>query len=134
MPRLSVLAIRASLLYLAAGFTLGALILWHKGAALDPGLWRWLPVHREMLLLGWMAQLAMGVAYWILPRFSRGPPRGIAPLASLAIASLNAGILLTVSPIVAAPGTAIAAGRALEGFAVIAFAVHAWPRVRAFGA
>jgi hypothetical protein len=73
VPRLSCWFIRASLLYLAVGFTLGALLLVHKGIPLHPALWRMLPPHLECLLLGWTLQLALGVAFWILPRFPQGP-------------------------------------------------------------
>ena len=57
------------MLYLALGMTVGALLLFHKGIPLHPALWRWLPPHLEFLLVGWTLQLAMGVAFWILPRF-----------------------------------------------------------------
>jgi hypothetical protein len=135
VPRLSVLAVRAALLYLAVGATLGALILWDKGLPLAPGLRRLLPAHREMLLMGWMVQLALGVGVWILPRFSGGGPRRRAGLAWAAVVLLNLGILLTgfAGPL-GLPLQAVAAGRALELAAALLFVVHLWPRVRAFSA
>lgn len=60
--------------YLVLGFTLGLLLLVNKGVPIHPALWRLLPAHAEFLLLGWTLQLALGVAYWILPRF--GTRRG----------------------------------------------------------
>ncbi|HLV45033.1 MAG TPA: hypothetical protein VKY39_08745, partial [Aggregatilineales bacterium] len=63
MPRLSVWMVRASLLYLGLGFTFGALMLANKGVPLHPRLWALLPLHAEMLLVGWAIQLAMGVAF-----------------------------------------------------------------------
>lgn len=69
MPRLSQWLIRTALIYLLLGFTLGALLLTHKGIPLHPALWSWLPTHIEFLLMGWIAQLTMGVAFWILPRY-----------------------------------------------------------------
>jgi hypothetical protein len=51
MPRLSYWFIRASLLNLAAGFTLGALLLAHKGMPLHPALWGLLAPHIEFVLL-----------------------------------------------------------------------------------
>ena len=60
MPRLSVLFVRTALLYLAMGFTLGALLLMGKGIpAWQPGVWRLLPAHYECLLLGWTLQFAV---------------------------------------------------------------------------
>ena len=77
MPRLSVWFLRASMLYLAAGFTFGALMLANKAIPFLPWLWRLRPIHVEILLVGWIAQFAMGVAFWMLPRFhsSRGDVR-----------------------------------------------------------
>ena len=45
-------------------------------AAPQPALWRLLPAHIELLLLGWTLNLALGMAYWILPRYKTGAPRG----------------------------------------------------------
>ena len=76
MPRLSVWIIRTALLYLGLGFTWGALMLFQKGVSLGAGLLRMMPMHIEFVLIGWTLHLAMGVAFWILPRFARGPSRG----------------------------------------------------------
>jgi hypothetical protein len=94
MPRLSCWFLRASLLYLAVGFTLGALLLFHKGIPLHPALWRLLPPHIEFVLLGWTMQLAMGVAFWILPRYRQGSEHGREVTAGLAFVLLNGGVLM----------------------------------------
>ncbi len=134
MPRLGRWFVRAALLYLALGVTFGALLLAHKGMPLHPSLWRLLPAHIEFLLLGWTLQLAFGVAYWILPRFTGGVrPRPWA--AALALGLLNAGVLLTgLGASLGAPAEAILAGRLLEAAAALAFVLHAWPRVKPPGA
>ncbi len=93
MPRLSVWLIRTALIYLAAGFTFGALLLFHKGVPLTPSMWRLLPAHIEFVLIGWTMQLAMGVAFWILPRFARGTARGDERWVWAAYMLLNAGVL-----------------------------------------
>lgn len=134
MPRLTVIMLRFALAYLALGFTFGGLLLFHKGVPISPMLWSLLPAHIEFLLLGWTVQLAMGVAFWILPRFSRGPRRGDERLAWLAFGLLNIGVLLAgIGPLVAAPALSVFLGRAAETGAALAFAAHAWPRVKAFG-
>ena len=69
MPRLSVLFVRAALVYLAIGLTVGMLLLWNKGMPISPYIWLLLPSHIEFLLIGWIVQLALGVAFWILPRW-----------------------------------------------------------------
>ena len=60
MPRLSIWFIRSALIYLALGFTFGALLLANKGFPIIPEIWRLLPAHIELLLVGWTLQLAMG--------------------------------------------------------------------------
>ena len=131
LPPLSRWAVRASLVYLAVGFTLGALILSAKGVPALAPAWRWLPSHIEFLLFGWTAQLAMDVGYWILPRFSQEPRRGREGLAWLSIGLLNVGVLLAgLGPALAAPLALTLLGRSLELGAAAVFAVHVWPRVR----
>lgn len=68
MPLLSRLMIRSAFLCLLVGFTLGGLILSAKGGVVDLRVWAWLPVHIILLVNGWMLQLSLGVAYWIMPR------------------------------------------------------------------
>lgn len=129
MPRLSVWMVRASLLYLGLGFAFGALMLANKGVPLHPRLWALLPLHAEMLLVGWAIQLAMGVAFWILPRFKTERPRE--GLAWLAFALLNTGVLaVMLGSWFAGYGVAVLAGRLAELLAAAAFAAHAWPRVK----
>lgn len=128
MPRLSVWFVRASLLYLGIGFTLGALLLWHKAYPLHPLLWRILPMHMELLLVGWTANLAAGVAFWILPRWQS--QRGNVRPAWAALVLLNVGVwLAAIAPFAGGDSIALA-GRTLEALAAAAFAVHAWPRVK----
>ena len=131
MPRLSRYFIRAALCYLVAGFTVGTLLLLDKAVALHPRLWLWLPAHIEFLLLGFMLQLVMGVAYWILPRFRNPPVRGRSRAAWLAFALLNAGVIaVSVSALFGTPVFLTLLGRLSETGSALAFAVHAWPRVK----
>ena len=127
MPRLSVWAVRAALVYLLVGFTLGALLLANKGRPYWPGVWNLLGAHMEFLLVGWAVQLAMGVGFWVLPRYPGGSgtrgPRGDERVAWGAVAALNAGVLL------AAAGWLVV-GRGLEGLGAVLFLTHAWGRVR----
>jgi hypothetical protein len=133
MSALSVWYVRTAMVYLIIGFTLGLLLLINKGIAVHPALWRLLPAHVEFLLLGWTLQLAFGVAFWILPRFQT--QRGNVRLAWLAYLLLNGGIWITVAGYwFGARGGIIWAGRTLEACAAVAFALHAWPRVKPPGA
>ena len=130
MPPLSRLFIRAAFVNLLAGATIGALILAHKGIFIHPAMWSWLPAHIELLLIGWIVQLILGMAFWIAPRFWKRPRRGNETGAKVALLLINAGVWLVV--LQALSGGAIwllHAGRLLEVGAVIAFSLHLWRRI-----
>jgi cbb3-type cytochrome oxidase subunit 1 len=134
VPWLSVLMIRVALAYLAAGSLAGALLLAHRGVSLGSWPNRLTPVHVEFLLLGWTVQLALGVAFWILPRFRSGAERGSETPAWLAFVLLNIGVLtVAIGTAVGAPGAVGLLGRCVEAAAAAAFTYHAWPRVKVFG-
>ena len=130
MPRLSAWFVRASLVYLSLGFTFGALMLANDGLAFAPQLGRLLPAHMEFLLLGWFMQLALGVAYWILPRFTSGLPRGNETITWLSLILLNAGILMVALSTLFDVAWLALAGRMGEAAGVLAFLLIAWRRVR----
>jgi cbb3-type cytochrome oxidase subunit 1 len=130
VPALSVWSIRAALLYLGTGFTLGGVMLAAPGLQLPQAVIRLRPLHTELLLVGWMVQLAFGVAYWILPRTGQGRRTGLA-LAALLL--LNLGVLTVgLGTLLALPERFIVAGRVAELVAALAFGAHAWPRARAY--
>jgi hypothetical protein len=132
--RLSVWCARTALLYLGTGFLLGALMLFQKGVPIDPALLRLLPLHIEVVLVGWTMQLAMGIAFWILPRFSSGSSHGNLELGWLAYILLNAGVLSAgLGQWLGAPPIIPLLGRVLEMLAALSFALHVWPRVKPIG-
>jgi hypothetical protein len=131
VPRLSVWFIRASLVHLVAGFTLGAFMLALKALAHYGAMAALLTPHMELLLVGSTVQLTMGVAFWILPRFEGGVSRGAVGYAWLAFVLLNAGVILAGLGTVAGGGEAARlAGRVAEAGAAVAFGLHAWRRVK----
>ncbi len=67
MARVSVWYIRAALLHFFVGVTLGAWQLAATGGLLPEAPVMLRSVHVEVVLLGWLVQLAAGVASWILP-------------------------------------------------------------------
>ncbi len=137
MPPLSVWMVRVALLHLGIGFTFGALMLFDKAVPTHPDIWRLWPLHLELTLIGWTVQLAMGVAFWIMPRFARLPNRygRRTTLAWAAFALLNAGVLAVCAgnwwPSLA---DLTLAGRIAELGAVISFIIHLWPRIKPPGA
>ena len=130
MPRLSVWLVRCSFIHLFLGLTIGGLVLANKGIPFAPWTWSLLPAHMEFLLLGWMVQLAMGVAFWILPRFRSGPPRGNINVVWSALVLLNAGIVMVVIQPFVSMGWLALAGRFLETSSVLLFVLASWQRVK----
>ncbi|HET9386447.1 MAG TPA: hypothetical protein VFO67_15015 [Gemmatimonadales bacterium] len=129
MPLVSAWFVRAALVHLVCGFAIGAVLLAGKGLALgfDPGAIR--AVHIELLLVGWMIQLVMGIAVWIFPRFVlRRRPSRSAITAWLAFVLINTGVVL-----VGLGGVLLAAGRVMEIGAAASFAIHLWGRVSPAG-
>ena len=141
MPPLVRCFVKAAFVYLIAAFLLGALIM------LD----RWLPFSRwlrvayisqlHLLMVGWISQLAIGVAYWMFPRFRKEKtpnPRGSDTLAWTTFICLNVGLLLrfALEPFslmgARSPLTALVAlGGVLQAIAVVCFGLLIWARVRA---
>jgi hypothetical protein len=93
-----------------------------------------LPMHIEFVLSGWTLQLAMGIAFWILPRFSHGPRYGNQTFGWLTFGFLNIGILCAgLGQWLNAPPVVFLFGRLLELAACLFFVLHAWPRVKPIG-
>ena len=125
MPSVSMWTVRAALLWLLAASALGALIL-ARGALGNPEFAGYILIHAEMMLVGWMMQLAMGVAHWILPRGRGGDGRGRGWPIICVVLALNAGVIAVISghPLV---------GRILETGAIVGFVLQGAPRIKAAG-
>ncbi len=130
MPRLSAWLVRFSLIYLLIGFSLGGLMLANEALAFDSCLTQLLPAHVEILMIGWVMQLALGVAYWILPRHAQGPPRGNKFIAGAALALVNMGILLIVINVILHMAWFTLAGRICEVAGILLSIAVLWRRVR----
>ena len=125
MPSLSAWAIRSALVWLALAALVGALILARDALGL-PALAALIPVHAEIMLVGWTMQLAFGVAHWILPRHPTRDVRGPLTPVVLVVVALNLGVVLVIVG-------AVFAGRVFEVLAVAGFAAQGVPRIRAAG-
>lgn len=133
MPRLSVWFIRASLIYMGAGFLFGSLLLHHKSVPLYDWTWKLLTPHVEVMIFGWTMQFVMGIAVWILPRFS-GPQRyGRVGLGWWSFALLNAGVVLAGVAAWFRLDILALAGHSLVLGAAAAFMILIWPRVKPLG-
>jgi hypothetical protein len=130
MPKLSVWLVRASLIYMGIGFLFGALILHHKGIPIYPWTWKLLNPHIEMMIFGWTVQFVMGIAFWILPRFTGRERYGNSALGWWSFGVLNSGIVLTISGAWITLDLLLLAGHLFTLVAVCLFVVLLWPRVK----
>lgn len=138
MPRLSCWMIKASLAHLAVGVLLGGLMLSAEGLPASLGwAWLFLPAHIQLVVGGWLIQLALGMAYWILPRLSAAGERGRPGAAWFSFGALNGGVsgaalILVIRPFMSAPwlNVALIVAALCQLGALVAFAWHAWPRVQ----
>lgn len=129
MPQLGRLFIRTSLIYLFLGFTFGALILANKGIPFAPWLWALLPAHIEFVIIGWLTQLALGVSFWILPRFASSSPRGDEHWSWVAFILINLGILTYSLAQFVVLSRFQPLARALQTLGLMAFVLGNWQRI-----
>jgi hypothetical protein len=91
-------------------------------------------------MVGWITQLAIGVAYWMLPRFrkeQRAEPRGSDSLAWTVLWLLNVGLVLRViaEPLYLMGGhtwtkAVMAISGVLQAGAALGFGWLIWGRIR----
>jgi hypothetical protein len=133
MPLWSVRLQRAAFAWLLAGFGVGAVLLASKGYGWVTPRSVLLGFHVEALLVGWLLQFTMGVAFWMLPRHAAGPERGPEPAVALAFTLVNLGTMAVALGTARPAAGVISLGRLAELAAVVAFGWNAWPRVKPFG-
>lgn len=92
MPLITRWFIKASLLYLVISLGIAVrLAVEAGGAQYTVGL---SAVFFHFFLVGWVTQMIIGVAYWLLPKYSREQPRRSEPLAWAIFWLLNIGLIL----------------------------------------
>jgi hypothetical protein len=145
--------VKASILYLGLGSLLGALFLINRWIPFGAAILALKTSHVQFLVVGWLTQLIVGVAWWLFPPLQIGlrpdaplpvrrgqTQRGSEPLFWAAFGCLNAGVLLQAvfEPLYIWTGIGFFSFLAgLSGLfllaAAIAFVVNLWGRVRELG-
>jgi hypothetical protein len=153
MPLTSRVSVKASVVYLALGALLGAILLINRWLPLGTGVSALLPSHVQFLVVGWLTQLIIGVAWWLFPPLAIGlredaslplrrgqAQRGSESLFWAALACLNIGILLRALFAPLHTWTQIGLFNTLAGLsglfllvAAVLFVINLWGRVRELG-
>lgn len=135
MPSVSRWFVRAALLCLVAGMGMGTWMLLAQAADDRVGA-PWPVLHAHVLLVGFLLQIVMGVAFWMFPRVAGARPG--TSWAWVALVAVNLGLALRVlaEPVVheghgGAWRVLLGAAAVLPTLGVIAFALAILPRVRA---
>jgi len=94
MPRLARYFIKAGFVYLAMALLLGALLVALPVIDVPAQISAFQPVYFHLLMVGWVTQLIIGVAYWMFPKYSREQPRRSETLGWAVFILLNTGLVL----------------------------------------
>ncbi|MBZ0254104.1 MAG: hypothetical protein K8I02_12260, partial [Candidatus Methylomirabilis sp.] len=76
MPTLTRWFVKTALLSLVAALALGALLAAQAAFDLPERIGLLAPLYFHLFLVGFVAQLIFGVAYWMFPKASKERPRG----------------------------------------------------------
>ena len=153
MPLTSRASVKVSIVYLVLGAVLGAVLFVHRWFPLGPAVVALRASHIQFLVVGWLTQFIIGVAWWLFPPLAIGlrdgaslpvrrgqRQRGSESLFWMALACLNAGILLRALSEPLHDWTKLDLFSALAGMsgflllaAAILFVVNLWGRVRELG-
>lgn len=129
-PRSSRVLVRTALVHLVLGGALGLAMLAGRTGALPTLPAAALELHAEILLVGWIVQLATGVALWILPRAPGERARRPDGPGWAVLALLNGGIAcVALEALVGAGGVLRLVGRGAELATVAVFAAQASGRL-----
>jgi hypothetical protein len=137
MPTLTRWFIKTALIYFVAALLVGIVVMTRLVIDLPPLAGALGPAYFHLLMVGWVLQLIIGVAYWMFPKFSTELPRGYEWLGWTTYALLNAGLILRVisEPLMSVQpnpvlGWALAVSAVLQWLAGMAFVANTWTRVK----
>lgn len=147
MPAAARVVIKTSIACLALGAVLGALLLINRWLPLGAAIPYLRVAHVHLLLVGWLSQLIVGVAWWLFPPLAPAAGdrparqgqalRGSEPLLWATYVLLNAAVVLraVADPLYsvtrAAPwGGLVALSGLCLALAALLFVANLWGRVR----
>jgi cbb3-type cytochrome oxidase subunit 1 len=125
MDRPVVLFLKAALVWLLAGVTLGVAM------AVHPPFLAYRPAHLHLLLLGFVTGMIFGVGYHVFPRFAGYPlrhPRLMLPhwwLANCGVAAMAGAFILRAEGVAGSP-VLLGAGGTAAALGAYLFAYNIW--------
>jgi hypothetical protein len=137
MPLLSRTFIKAGLIYFVLALIAGALTVARPVLNLPATIGALYPVYLHLLMVGWVTQLIIGVAYWMFPKYSKERPRRSERLGWAVFGLLNVGLILRAfgEPLLVVKpewnvGWMLAASAVLQALGGWAFVINTWGRVK----
>lgn len=137
MPLLARTYIKAGLVHFAIALVLGVVIAVQPLLQWSPSVAALRPVFLHLLIVGWITQLIIGVAYWMFPKQSKEQPRGSIRLGWTVFALLNMGLILRAvgEPLFALQagsftGVLLALSAVMQVAAGWLFIANTWGRVK----
>ncbi len=137
MPLVTRTFIKTALLFFVAALLCGILLALRLLLNLPLWISGLVPVYFHLLMVGWITQMIIGVAYWMFPKLSKENPRGSEALAWSTYGLLTGGLLLRV---VAEPahlvsiwpiwGWLLAGSALLQWLGALTFVANTWPRIK----
>ena len=137
MPTLTRWFLKTAMLYFLVGFGLGGVLLIALGWKHQHILSVLQPVSWHLLMVGWLMQYIVGVAYWMFPAFAKDQSQRHETLGWLTYGALNLGLLLrtivepwhSLQP-QAGVGWLLIPAAVLQVAAGWLFVVNTWSRIR----
>ncbi len=137
MPLLARWTIKTALIYFAIALLVGVLLVMQPVLGLVSWIAALRPVFLHLLIVGWITQLIMGVAYWMFPKYTKEKPRGNTYMGWLVFILLNLGLVIRAicEPLFALQpnsgvGVGLAAAAVLQVAAGWLFIANTWARVK----
>jgi hypothetical protein len=128
MPTVSIVFIRWSLIQLGILSTLGSILLISKATGEYSWWWQFRAIHSEGMWIGWILNLVLGTAWWIMPKRLDFPDKyGFGWIAWLSFGFAQVDWLYrifidaNVAPIFI---------RLTPFFAMLCFVIGIWPRLK----
>jgi hypothetical protein len=137
MPPLTRWFLKSALAYLVVALFIDVTLAVQAALRLPSAVTTLNPVYFHLFMVGFVAQMIFGIAFWMFPRSSKDAPRGSERLALVTYVALNVGLIArtVAEPMLALRPRAVWAvvlilAATFQWLAALAFAVNTWARVK----